>query len=217
LRQYYGVDPTDGSALYLPISTTGAANIMRYIPNKGGGTDTVTTSVNNARFEYNGSVIPDFYGSFSTVFTYKALSLNALFSYQVGGQTYDGLYQSLMSVGNYGGASHIDMLNRWQKPGDISNVPRLDAGRSTDFNATSNRWLTDASFINLRYVNLSYSLPKKLLSKVDMSRASFFVTAENVFFGSKRVGMNNQQAFTGVTSNAYPPARVISFGLTATL
>jgi len=50
LRQYYGVDPTDGSALYLPISTTGTpANTMRYIANKSGGVDTVTTNVNNAR------------------------------------------------------------------------------------------------------------------------------------------------------------------------
>jgi TonB-linked SusC/RagA family outer membrane protein len=217
LRQYYGVDPTDGAALYLPINSQGAANIMRYITNKDGGTDTVTTSINNARFEYNGSVIPDFYGSFATNFTYKNFTLNALFSYQVGGQTYDGLYASLMSVSNYGGASHVDILNRWQKPGDITNVPRMDAGRSVDFNAASNRWLTDASFINLRNINLSYSLPASLISKANISRASLFVTAENVFFSSKRIGMNNQQAFTGVTSNAYPPARIISMGLTATL
>ena len=217
LRQYYGVDPTDGAALYLPISTTGAANIMRYITNKSGGIDTVTTSVNNARFEYNGTVIPDFYGSFATTLTYKAFTLNALFSYQVGGKTYDGLYASLMSVSNYGGASHVDVLNRWKKPGDITNVPRMDAGRSVDFNAASNRWLTDGSFLNLRNINLSYSLPKSLVSKASMAGATLFVTAENVFFMSKRVGMNNQQAFSGVTSNAYPPARIISFGLTATL
>lgn len=217
LRQYYGVDPLDGAALYLPINTQGAANIMRYINNKDGGIDTVTTSANNARFEYNGSVIPDFYGSFSTNFRWKSLSLNALFSYQVGGQTYDGLYASLMSVSNYGGASHKDILNRWQKTGDVTNIPRMDAGRSVDFNAASNRWLTDGSFLNLRNINLSYTLPKSLVSKATMSGATIFVTAENVFFMSKRVGMNNQQAFTGVTSNAYPPARIISFGLTATL
>lgn len=217
LRQYAGVDPTDGSALYLPISTTAAANIMRYITNKDGGTDTLTTSINNARFEYNGSAIPDFYGSFSTNFTWKSINLSALFSYQVGGKTYDGLYASLMSVGSYGGAQHKDILNRWQKPGDITNVPRLDAGRSVDFNAGSSRWLTDASFINLRNINISYSLPKTLLSKANIQGANLFLTADNVFFSSKRVGMNNQQTFTGVTSNAYPPARIISLGLTATL
>ncbi len=217
LRQYYGVDPTDGSALYLPINTQGAANIMRYITNKSGGIDTVTTSVNNARFEYNGTVIPDFYGSFATSFTYKSITLNALFSYQVGGQTYDGLYERLMSVSNYGGASHTDILGRWQKPGDITNIPRMDAGRSVDFNVASNRWLTDGSFLNLRNINLSYTLPKSLVSKASISRATIFATAENVFFSAKRVGMNNQQAFSGVTTNAYPPARIISFGLTATL
>jgi hypothetical protein len=29
----------------------------------------------------------------------------------------------------------------------------------------------------------------------------------------KEKGLNNQQAFTGVTSNAYPPARVLSAGV----
>lgn len=217
LRQYYGVDPTDGAALYQADNKLGAANIMRYISNKNGGIDTVTTSINNGKFAYNGSVIPDFYGSFAPTFTYKSFSLSALFSFQVGGSTYDGLYQSLMSVGNYGGALHRDAVNRWQKPGDVSNTPRLDAGRGPDFNATSSRWLIDASFINLRTINFSYSLPRTLLQKADIDNAVFFISAENVFFSSKRVGMNNQQAFTGVTSNAYPPARVISAGLTVNL
>ena len=45
-----------------------------------------------------------------------------------------------------------------------------------------------------------------------MTTAQFFVSAENLAFFSKRKGLNNQQAFSGVTSNAYPPARVISAG-----
>ena len=218
LRQYYGVDPTDGSALYLPISTTGTpANTMRYITNKSGSVDTVTTNVNNARFEYSGTAVPDFYGSFNTSFSYKGITLSALFSYQVGGQTYDQLYASIMSVGNYGGALHMDAMKRWQKPGDVTNVPRMDAGRGTDFNAASTRWLTDASFINLRNINISYQFPATLLNKAGISSATVFATAENVFFSSKRVGMNNQQAFSGVTSNAYPPARIISAGISLNL
>ncbi|MCA0383250.1 MAG: hypothetical protein LCH58_13890 [Bacteroidetes bacterium] len=122
-----------------------------------------------------------------------------------------------MSVSNYGGALHVDALKRWQKPGDVTNVPRMDAGRGTDFNAASTRWLTDASFINLRNINLSYQLPASLMSKAGISSATVFATAENVFFSSKRVGMNNQQAFSGVTSNAYPPARIISAGISLNL
>lgn len=206
LRTYYGVDPTDGAALYVATDPTITAN-RRII-----GTDTLTTSINNGKFEYNGSVIPDLYGSFSPTIRYKGLSLSALFTFQLGGLTYDALYQSLMSSSTVGGALHKDILNRWQNEGDITNVPRMDQGRGPDFNATSSRWLVDASFLNIRNINLSYNLPQSMLGKMKLTGANVFVAMENVAFFSKRVGMNNQQAFSGVTSNAYPPARVLSCG-----
>jgi hypothetical protein len=216
LRTYYGVDPTDGAALYLAENTSTTAG-RRIITNKDGGMDTVTTTAANGKFQYHGSSIPDLYGSFGTSFTYKQITLSALFTYQLGGETYDGLYAGLMSSGNYGGAVHEDILKRWQKPGDITEVPRMDAGRTVDFNAQSSRWLIDASYLNIRSLNLSYSLPKQLVSRLQLTSLQFFVSAENVAFFSKRKGMNNQQAFTGVTSNAYPPARVISGGLIVNL
>lgn len=213
LRTYYGVDPSDGAALYVSDNKASATG-RRFITNSAGGIDTVTTLIANGKFEYNGSVIPDLYGSVAPTITFKGFTLSALLTFQLGGLTYDGLYQSLMSTSNYGGALHTDILKRWQNEGDVTDVPRMDAGRGTDFNATSSRWLIDASYVNIRNVNLSYSLPKGLISKWKISGAQVFVGAENVAFFSKRKGMNNQQAFSGITSNAYPPARVISGGFT---
>ena len=215
LRTYYGVDPTDGAALYIAANPATVAG-RRIITNKNGGQDTVTTTIANARFEYQGSVIPDLYGSFSPSFTFKQFTLSALFTFQIGGKTLDGLYQGLMSSGTYGAALHPDILKRWQKPGDITDVPRLDAGsqRLTDHNGTSSRWLIDASYLNVRSFSLAYSLPKSLVSRLNISNSQFFVSAENVAFLSKRKGMNNQQAFSGVTSNAYPPAKIITAGVT---
>jgi TonB-linked SusC/RagA family outer membrane protein len=215
LRTYYGIDPSDGSVLYVADNKKTATS-LRYITNTAGSVDTVTTSVNNAKFAYNGSVIPKIYGSLRQSFRLKNFTLSGLFTFQVGGLTYDGLYQSLMSNGNYGGAAHVDILNRWQKEGDITNVPRMDAGRATDFNATSSRWLVDASYFNIRTLSLNYDLPKSLIRKIKLNGGQVFVSAENVAFFSKRKGMNNQQAFSGVTSNAYPPARVISGGVALT-
>ena len=216
LRTYYGVDPADGAALYVADNKTTTAN-RRIITNKSGGLDTVTTNIANAKFEYQGSTIPDVYGSFGTSFEYKGVTLSALFTFQVGGKTYDGLYASLMSATNYGGASHVDILKRWQKPGDVTDVPRMDAGRATDFNAQSSRWLTDASYLNIRSITVSYNLPRPLVNRMTLTGVEIFVSGENVAFFSKRKGMNNQQAFSGVTSNAYPPARVISGGLIVNL
>ncbi len=213
LRTYYGVDPLDGSALYVANNTATAAN-RRIIMNKNGLPDTLTTLASNGKFEYQGSVIPDLYGSFSQSITYKNLTLSALFTFQIGGKTYDGVYAGLMSVGSYGGALHKDILNRWQKRGDVTNVPRMDNGRLVDFNAASSRWLVDASYFNIRTINLAYKLPRTLTSKLSMNNGQFFIALENPAFFSKRKGMNNQQAFTGVTSNAYPPSRVLTAGVT---
>lgn len=215
LRTYYGVDPVDGAALYIADDPTLTAN-RRLITNASGGIDTVTTSINNAKFEYNGSVIPDLYGSVSPSINYKGLSLSALFTFQIGGLTYDQLYASLMSTSTVGGALHKDILKRWQNEGDVTNVPRMDQGRGPDFNAASSRWLIDASFLNIRNVHLSYSLPSSLTSKMKLNGGNLFLAMENVAFFSKRVGMNNQQAFSGITSNAYPPARVFSGGFNIT-
>ena len=216
LRSYYGVDPADGAALYLAQNTAAAAT-RRLIANKGGGFDTVTTAIANGRFEYNGSAIPDLYGSFTQTFTVKDFTLSALFTFQSGGKTYDGNYQTLMSAGTYGTALHVDILKRWQKPGDITNIPRMDNGRRVDFDANSSRWLVDASYFNIRTLNLTYNLPKSILKRIKISNAQIFISAENVAFFSKRTGLNNQAAFSGVTNTAYPPARIITTGLTFNL
>lgn len=212
LRTYYGVDPADGAALYVAANTATVTN-RRLITNKDNLTDTVTTLASNGKFEYQGTAIPDLYGSFSQSFTYKQFTLSALFTFQLGGKTFDALYQGLMASGSYGAAVHTDIIKGWHKAGDITNIPRLDAARNTDFNATSSRWLVDASYLNIRTISLAYGLPKSLASRLYITNAQFFASVENLAFFSKRKGMNNQQAFTGVTSNAYPPSRVLTAGV----
>jgi len=213
LPTYFGVDSADGAALYKAANTTSATN-RRIVSNKSGGSDTLTILASNGKFEYQGSSIPDLYGSFGQSFTYKGITLSALITFQLGGKTFDANYQGLMSSGTYGSALSIDILKRWQKPGDKTDVPRMDQGRTTDFNASSSRWLVDASYLNIRTVSLAYNLPTSLISRLNINTAQFFVSGENLGFFSKRKGLNNQQHFSGVTSNAYPPARVISAGLT---
>lgn len=209
LREWMGVDPNTGDALYRANSTTLSATT--YL-SKGG--DTVTTDINNAKKVYSGSAIPDLYGGFNTSIKYKAFELQMRFKYQLGGKTYDGTYSQLMSAGSYGGAIHTDMLKRWQNPGDITNVPRMDAAKTTNLNAgTSTRWLTDASFLSFENITISYDLPKSLLAKIKATSSRFFLSADNIGFLVARKGMNPNQGFSGVTSNVYVPARIISTGI----
>ncbi len=212
LREYRGVDPADGAALYT-VAKYNAANSR--ILKEG---DTVTTSAANALFHYTGSAIPRVYGGVTNNFTYKALSLSVLFTYQLGGKVFEYNYESLMASGaTYGSSLSSDILGRWQKPGDITNIPRLDVSKTTDFNAQSDRWLVDASYLNLRSATLTYNLPKRYASSIHTQSARVYLSAENLFTSSAIKGMNPIQSFTGVTSNGYIPARIITLGLNVAL
>lgn len=211
LRDWYGVDPTTGAALYRADTYNESNSIII-------GTDTVTTNINNAKYHYSGSAIPDFAGGITNTFSYKNLSLSALITYQIGGKIYDAAYASLMSSGSYGTALHVDALNRWQKPGDITDVPRMDNSQTSNFNgANSDRWLIDASHLNIRSVNLSYNLPASFASKLQLQNALVYITGENLALISARKGLNVTQEFSGVTSNYYSAARVLTLGLNITL
>jgi len=206
LREWYGVDPDDGMALYRAEDPDDADN--RIV-----GSDTLTTDINNARYHYAGTAIPDLYGSFSSSLSAFGFDLSVMFTYQVGGLVLDYNYQSAMSSGTYGTGMSTDILDRWQQPGDVTNVPRMDASQTSNFNATSSRWLTDASFLNLRHLTLAYNVPASVFGKVGMSRARVYVSGENLFLLNARKGMNVQQNFSGTTSNVYTPSRVFTIGL----
>lgn len=210
LREWYGVDPNDGSALYR-MDIYNASNTR--IIDKGATKDSVTTTSNNGRYHYNGSAIPDFYGGITNTFRYKNFELSILINYQVGGKVYDATYATLMHPGTYGTALHVDALKRWQNPGDVTDVPRMDNAQVGIYNAQSDRFLTDASFLNLRAVNLIYQLPAKLLGKIQAQSGRVFISGENLALISARKGMNVGQTFTGVTSNVYVPARIVSAGI----
>ena len=215
-RNYYGVDPQTGSALYLGVITYNPAN-SKLIAKQGGGFDTVTIDHNNARQDYlNKTSLPDVFGSVSSNFSYKNFSLGFVVTYQVGGYVYDGVYASLMSTATNGQTYHVDILNRWQKPGDITNVPRLDNTRSAQFGATSSRFLTSATYYSINNINFAYQLPKSVLSRINASAARVFVSAENLHFFTKRKGMNVNGNFAGTTSDSYDAARVINAGLSIT-
>jgi len=212
MRIYKGVDPTDGSALYVPVdgatgTTLRTVNGVVY-----------TTSTTNAKLDYTGdSSIPDVFGALSNAFTYKKFTLSMMVNYQLGGKIYDTNYASLMSVSSYGNALHTDILKSWKQAGDITDVPRLDPVNSTNLYAGSSRWLTSASYLYFRNATLSYSLPKELLSKLTVKKASVYVGGENLFLISGRKGMDPTQNFNGTVTNAYVPQRILSFGVNFSL
>ncbi|HEY1024103.1 MAG TPA: SusC/RagA family TonB-linked outer membrane protein, partial [Sphingobacteriaceae bacterium] len=210
LRQFRGVDPSDGSSLYVPADGTAAANIRTV-----NGVDYVTNQT-YAKFDYTGSSIPDLAGSVNNIFRFKDISLSFLVNYQIGGEFYDSEYAGLMSP-RYGSSLHKDVLNAWTTPGQVTDIPRIDIGSSTNLNAASTRWLKDASYVAFRNVNLSYALPASVLNRIKVQNARVFVTGENLGLISARKGMNPTESFDGTNGAVYLPSRTLSFGVNFTL
>ena len=206
LRKWYGVDPTDGVGLFYAAPGT----TSDYRVNAKG--DTLTFNPTNAKFDYAGTAIPKFFGSIQSTFSVKDFSLSFLLNYQVGGKFYDGNYAGLLAI-SYGGSLHTDNLRAWKKPGDVTDIPRLDINKTSQFNSQSDRFLIDASYLNLRNLTLSYKLPKALLGKIGIDQARFYVGGENLQLWSKRRGMNPAESFNGTNSPVYVPNRLVNAGV----
>ncbi|MCS5491152.1 SusC/RagA family TonB-linked outer membrane protein [Algoriphagus limi] len=212
LRDWYGVDSETGEGLYRAAEYDEDDTSTRIV-----GQDTLTTNFQNARFHFAGNAIPDFFGGLSNTFSYKGFSLNVLVSFAVGGDIYDGIYAGLMAADPDGGAAHVDILNRWQQPGDITDVPKMDVTGAAQTNVASDRWLTDASYLNLRSVNLSYTFPRTLLERWKMRGATVYLAGENLGWLSSRSGMYVSGTFSGTTSNTFTPARTFTLGVNVQL
>ena len=138
----------------------------------------------------------------------------------------DSNYSMLMSASGTPQALHKDVLNGWTAEQatatdaiDRNGVPMLSdspyivSGMKADLNATSSRWLTSASYLILKNVNLSYRLPKTLVRKAGLENVALTLTCENIFTLTARKGMSPQMTFNGTQSAAFVTPRVFSAGV----
>ena len=210
LRDWAGVDPADGAGLFILDPELGAVGDDDVREVNG---QIVTTNQNKALFDFVGSATPDVFGAFTNTITYKGFELGATFTYQIGGDTFDSNWQNLMEAGTAGEANSPDILRRWQQPGDITDVPRLDSNQLPVFGAASDRFLIGSDFISLRQANIAYKFESKIAQNLGLSGLRAYVSGENLVLWNKRTGLEAVQNFQGTTTNRFTPARVITVGL----
>lgn len=209
IKRYAGV-AEDGQALYYKNVTDKDGNVT--------GVET-TTAYNDADYYLCGTALPDVYGGFGTSLSYKGIDLAVDFTYQIGGQVYDSDYASLMSsptASSKGTNFHADLLNAWTSENTSSSIPRFQYGDNYTA-SSSDRFLTSASYLSIRNINLGYTLPSSITRKMQIDRIRVYVTADNVWYWSKRQGLDPRQSISGsVTNSYYAPMRTISGGITLT-
>ena len=178
-----------------------------------------TTDYNSATRYLAGNAMADVYGGFTTSFEFYGVDISANFSYQIGGLVYDSGYAGFMASPqgtSVGGNYHRDILNAWSPENTGSNIPRLQYGDEYSV-AMSDRFLIDASYLNIQNITVGYTLPQNITRKFLVSKLRIYVVCDNVGYVSRRKGLDPRQSFTGGTNNAmYSPIRTISGGINVT-
>ena len=198
-----GVDPATGNQLYWVWDTDKEGNP---------GEPYISASMEKATAskQIMGSRIPNLYGSFTNDFKYKGFDLSIMCTYSIGGKVLDGVYNTFM-YGNYEGqAKHQNLERAWKQPGDITDIPKIEIGKSYPITDNS---LINASYLAIKNITLGYSLPSKWMSKILMKDIRVTATADNLILFSHLKGMDPQYNFTGGTTFVYTPSRTISLGV----
>ena len=179
-------------------------------------TESTSDVTSDDQKKYLGSAIPDFYGGFTNTFSWKGFDLSVMLYYSIGGKLYDTDY-SQMAAYRRGFMLHPDLLtDSWTPEHTDAKLPRVNRNTVDIF---STKYLFNNSFLRLRNVTLGYSLPKTLLSKINVESCRVYVQGDNLLtFGSaQRRGTDPEQSISGTTSNRFPTTKVFTFGVQITL
>ena len=219
LYEYAGVNE-QGQALYWydedlsPAGGVATANQTGVAAQKHSGK---TTNIGEASRYAKGSLLPKAFGGFGTSLKVYDFDLSLSFDYQLGGKVYDSRYASLMSnwvdAGDAGQAIHKDVLKSWSPNNVNSDIPRYQyTDRYTA--ASSDRWLTNASYLNFQSFTIGYTLPARLVRPLGISKMRIYASGENLCFWSARKGLDPRYSFEGnETLSTYSPVRTIMGGV----
>lgn len=206
-----GVDPKTGAEQWHYYAARNADGSYTSLGNDSTTTDYSLVD-NNYNKRYAGTSFRDLEGSLTNTFRYKGFELSFLVTFGIGGKFYDGVYAGLMSPGYEGSGQALstDILGRWQKEGDVTDVPAMSyasQGRLSD------RFLISNSFLNIKNINLGYTFNNKALRNAGVNNLHVYVQLENVRTFTARKGMDVQQDFFGSSGFVYPPYRTLTFGV----
>ncbi|MFN3555796.1 MAG: SusC/RagA family TonB-linked outer membrane protein [Bacteroidales bacterium] len=158
-----------------------------------------------------GSALPDLFGGFNINVRYRSFDFGIISNFQIGGLVYDNVYSSLMHAGQSGDNWHKDILNAWTPDNPNTDIPRLDVNRVRSSNETSDRFLVDASFFNIRNITMGYTFKPNTIPGVNQLR--IYGVVDNVALFSYRKGLDPRQSVAGATGYNYSPIRSFSMGL----
>jgi TonB-linked SusC/RagA family outer membrane protein len=168
--EFAGVDPQNGNALFYKNAKKADGTLDR----------TTTSNYNEAQRIVAGDPNPDYIWGFTNNFSWKGFDASIFFNGVSGNQN------NIYGMGRYSSASMLyednntaDQLGRWQKPGDVTNIPQVRLYRVNGSQASS-RYIVDGSYIRLRTASIGYTFNNSLLKKAKIEKLRVYVSAFNL-------------------------------------
>ncbi|MCC9073352.1 TonB-dependent receptor [Flavobacterium sp. F-65] len=201
VQEWAGVDPATGRGQWYKDGVD--AN----------GNRNTTFSYTEASRNYVGkSSLPDVVGGLSNYFKYKNFDMNILFNFSYGAYVYDSSYASLMTgLKDPGRPGSVDLENRWQQPGDITDTPRLYQG-TQDYASQSTRFLFKNNYIRLKALNIGYNFPKDVMNSIGVNNVRIYLQGDNLLTFQSHKGIDPEQSFAGTTDSRTYNQRLASLG-----
>jgi TonB-dependent starch-binding outer membrane protein SusC len=199
VRQWAGVDPQTGDPLW-------------YIDETKQATTKVYTDAKRIIFA---SASPKYFGSFNNTVTYKNVSLDFQFYYNFGNYVRDQWAGSLLDGQLPSANKYAINLKRWQKPGDITDVPKYLYNVQNSSSSFSTRVLYKGDFIRLRNITLAYKFPQTMLRKIGFSNAQFYVRGFNFFTKTfdDRLTFDPENGVQSLANLTIPLSKTVTVGL----
>ena len=167
-----------------------------------------------------GPALPRWYGGWENTFRYKGLDFNFQFFFSGGNYVYNGSRAGMLDQRSWNNSKEV--LNRWQRPGDVTNIPRVVFGDniSNGSGVVISENIEKGDFLKLRNLTLGYTLPKSITDKIRIQNFRVFAQLWNAFTITNYSGYDPEISSNGngngnpsVDRNSVPQARSYNFGV----
>lgn len=220
--EYAGADPANGDAIWYLNREPSEAELS------GGsvfqvdhlGNKYVTNDFGLAERKVLGNPNPDYIFGWNNTFTFKNFDLNILMQGQYGNQIFLGGGTFTSANARFEDNQTADQLDRWQEPGDITDVPqaRLYANNGAQ---PSSRYLSDGSFVRLKTLTFGYNFPKGFLDNDFIENFRIYFSGQNLLTFTNYEGWDPEVNTDYLASNIFlgndfysaPQARTYTFGV----
>lgn len=178
----------------------------------------LTNNYGDARRIECGSPEPDFFGGLTTSVSYKGLSLDCVLEFKGGNQVLIEENRYTSSDGyNWNSNQSNTVLGYWERPGQITGVPKPIANNATNSAGFRNtRWMYDGDYLRIKNLTLSYSLPKQIVSKAGLGNVKVYGSGVNVFTFHDVDYWDPERGVDGAGYGIYPMTKTFIMGLDIT-